>query len=140
MLLSPRNTKYKKYHKAYTFNKIKNIFYLSKFNTGTCFKIISKEHGRFSAKQINAVYLLLRKIIKKRGFIVARIFPHTPVTSKPTENRMGKGKGSINFWVANIKMGSPLFEIHTTAVLKRKIMESLRKVQIRIPLLTKIIH
>ncbi|CEI80203.1 50s ribosomal protein l16 [Plasmopara halstedii] len=49
--------------------------------------------------------------MKKLGFLWVRIFPDIPVTTKPTENRMGKGKGSVSFWVAKIKKGQILYEI-----------------------------
>ena len=49
--------------------------------------------------------------MKRLGFLWVRIFPDTPITSKPTENRMGKGKGSVSFWVAKVKKGQILYEI-----------------------------
>ena len=61
--------------------------------------------------QIEAAKKVINKKIKKIGFLWVRVFPIIPITSKPNENRMGKGKGSVSFFVARVKQGQILFEI-----------------------------
>ena len=69
------------------------------------------EEKRITSKQIEATRRAIVRKMKRLGYLWIRIFPDTPVTSKPNENRMGKGKGSVSFWVAKVKSGQILFEI-----------------------------
>lgn len=97
MLLCPRSTKYKKLQKGKPFNKTNFLITLDKLNNRKTVKLIATENGRITAKQLNAINLSLRKIIKKKGSFIFNVFPHTPVTKKPAEVRMGKGKGNVFF-------------------------------------------
>lgn len=69
------------------------------------------ENKRITSKQIEATRRTIVRKMKRLGFLWIRIFPDTPVTSKPNENRMGKGKGNFSFWVSKVKKGQILFEI-----------------------------
>ncbi len=113
MKLIPSKSKYKKYQKGKSFKKIKSITFLKniKFNT---VELISREAGRISMKQFNSICLGLKKSIKKIGFVNFKIFPHTPITKKPIEVRMGKGKGNIDHWAFKCKIGTPLLIITTS--------------------------
>lgn len=136
MLLAPRFFKYKKKQKGKVFNRIDNIidFKAIKFNT---IKLIALSHGRVTAKQINSVSLTLNKFIKKVGVLKLNLFPQNPISKKPVEVRMGKGKGNVDHWVFNVKVGFVICEIQTT--LKIKAYNALKTVQIRLPIKTKIL-
>ena len=104
---SPKKTKYKKTFKQ----KIKGQTSRgSKIIYGS-YALKTIEHGRLTARQIEAARRAIMKKMKKLGFLWIRVFPDTPVTSKPTENRMGKGKGAVSFWVSRIQKGQILYEI-----------------------------
>lgn len=106
-MLFPKKIQYKKHFKG----KVKGQTTKgSKIIFGN-FALKSLEINRLNSNQIEAARKVISKKIKKLGFLWIRIFPDIPVTSKPTENRMGKGKGSFNFWVAKIKKGQILFEM-----------------------------
>jgi large subunit ribosomal protein L16 len=106
-MLFPKKTKYKKQFKG------KLIGQTTKGNQiifGS-YGLKALQEARLTARQIEATRRTLMRKMKRMGFLWLRVFPDTPVTSKPTENRMGKGKGSISFWVAKIKKGQILYEI-----------------------------
>jgi len=71
----------------------------------------SVSRGRMTARQIEAARRAISRHVKRGGKIWIRIFPDKPITKKPLEVRMGKGKGSVEYWVAQIKPGTMLFEI-----------------------------
>jgi large subunit ribosomal protein L16 len=79
----------------------------------------------------------MNRDLKRRGKIWLKIFPHIPVTQTPTENRMGKGKGSIAYWCAPIKVGTVLFEITGVPFVKAK--QALLKGSNKLSIKTKII-
>lgn len=79
--------------------------------------------GWLKANQIEAVRVAVTRHIKRRGKVWIRIFPHKPISKKPAETRMGKGKGNTEFWVAVIKPGQILFEMAgVTEALAREAM------------------
>ncbi len=137
MLLLPRSFKYKKRQKGKNFNKLDNVltFKNIKFNT---IKLISISCGRLTAKQINSMYLCINKIMKKIGQINLKVFPHNPISKKPLEVRMGKGKGNVDHWVFNVKAGFTLCEIKTNFVIQG--FKALKLAQIRLPIKTKIFY
>lgn len=67
--------------------------------------------GRITSRQIEAARITINRHIKRGGKIWIRIFPHTPITKKPAETRMGKGKGNVEYWVAVVRPGRVLFEM-----------------------------
>jgi len=71
----------------------------------------SISRGRMTARQIEAARRAITRHVKRGGKIWIRVFPDKPITKKPLEVRMGKGKGSVEYWVAQIKPGTMLFEI-----------------------------
>lgn len=107
MLLQPKKTKYKKLKKG----KLPKLNFKSnqlKFGT-TGLK--SVESGIISSRQIEAARQAINRKMKRKGKLWIRIFPSIPVTQKPTAVRMGKGKGSVNHWVAKVGAGTVLFEL-----------------------------
>jgi large subunit ribosomal protein L16 len=75
------------------------------------FGIQSLGRGFITAAQIEAARVAINRYLSRRGKVWIRIFPHKPITKKPAETRQGKGKGSVEFWAANIKPGVVLFEL-----------------------------
>nr|YP_010394646.1 ribosomal protein L16 [Plasmopara halstedii]DAZ89083.1 TPA_asm: ribosomal protein L16 [Plasmopara halstedii] len=106
-MLFPKKTKYKKKFKGKLIGKTQkgNIIIYGKY------AIKALQETRLTSKQIESARQTIVRKMKKLGFLWVRIFPDIPVTTKPTENRMGKGKGSVSFWVAKIKKGQILYEI-----------------------------
>ena len=137
MLLSPRRFKYRKQQKGKPVNKISVN---SKDNKKLMFGSIglkSLESGRLTAKQIQSVRQVINKKIKKIGRLKVNVFPQVPVSKKPVEVRMGKGKGNVDHWVFKVKAGVVLYEIETNSILTS--IKALELSQRRLPLKTKII-
>jgi len=134
MLLQPKKTKFK---------KLKKFFLSHSLETKAC----HLEHGfiglkalesyRITSRQIEAVRQCMNRELKRRGKIWIKIFPHIPVTQTPTENRMGKGKGSVAYWCAPVKIGAVLFEITGVPLVKAK--QALQKGSHKLPIKTKIV-
>jgi len=95
------------------------------------------EPAWITAQQIEAARIAITRSIKKGGRIWVRIFPDKPVTKKPAETRMGKGKGNVDHWVAVVKPGRILFEI--TGVSKEEAEEILRQADAKLPIHTRIV-
>ena len=95
-MLQPKRTKFRKLHKGRIHGEAKGGFNLD-FGT---YGLKAIEPERITARQIEAARRALTRHMKRQGRVWIRIFPDVPVTSKPTEVRMGKGKGSVDFWAA----------------------------------------
>ena len=106
-MLQPKRTKFRKMHKGRIKGEAKGG---SDLNFGT-YGLKALQPERVTARQIEAARRAMTRHMKRQGRVWIRIFPDTPVTSKPTEVRMGKGKGSPEFWVANVRPGRILFEV-----------------------------
>jgi large subunit ribosomal protein L16 len=134
-MLFPRQQKYPKQQKGKAFNRVVKTKYLENKNFWTI-SLRAVETGRISAKQIEAMYQCLNKKIKKLGRVTLNIFPQTPITKKPIETRMGKGKGNVELWVAKIKAGVTLVTILCMSF--PLAYAALIQAQKRLPLRTKI--
>lgn len=106
-MLLPKRTKYRKYQKGRCTGVKPNTTFLQFGSYG----IKSLETARIPSKTIEAVRRVMSRKFKRQGQIWIRIFPDIPVTKKPAEVRMGKGKGSINYWACRIQKGQILFEM-----------------------------
>ena len=73
--------------------------------------LVSEEPARITSRQIEAVRIAMTRFIKRGGKVWIDIFPHKPITKKPAETRMGSGKGSVEYWVAEVKPGRVMFEM-----------------------------
>lgn len=101
------------------------------------FGLQAQECGRLTSRQIEAARISISRFIKRGGKIWIRVFPDKPVTKKPAETRMGKGKGAPEFWVAVIKPGRVLYEME--GVTKEIASEAFRLASHKLPLQTKLI-
>jgi large subunit ribosomal protein L16 len=110
-MLQPKRTKYRKAFKG-------RISGLSKGGTDLNFGeygLKSLEPNRVTAREIEAARRAITRQMKRQGRVWIRIFPDLPVTKKPTEVRMGKGKGGVEFWAARVAPGRIMFEIDGVA-------------------------
>ena len=106
-MLSPKRTKFRKAFKGRIHGNAKGGTTL----TFGSFGMKALQPERITARQIEAARRAITRHIKRQGRVWIRIFPDVPVTKKPTEVRMGKGKGSVEFWAAKVKPGRIMFEI-----------------------------
>ena len=106
-MLMPKKIKYRKVQRGRLFGLAKRGRDIKFGDYG----LVAVESGWLTARQIEAVRVTISRKLKKIGTIHLRVFPHKPVTKKPAETRMGKGKGSPEFWVSCIKRERVLFEI-----------------------------
>ena len=106
-MLSPKRTKFRKAHKGRIHGNAKGGTTL---NFGA-FGLKALQPERITARQIEAARRAITRHIKRQGRVWIRIFPDVPVSQKPTEVRMGKGKGTPEYWACRIKPGRILFEL-----------------------------
>lgn len=132
-MLQPKKTKYKKQQKG----RIKGIasrgYRLTFGNVG----LKALEASLITARQIEAARIAATRYMKRVGRVWINIFPDKPITRKPQEVRMGKGKGSVEFWAVPIKPGRILIEIGDVSIEMAK--EALRLASNKLPIKTKII-
>ncbi|TKB49553.1 50S ribosomal protein L16 [Ferrimonas aestuarii] len=106
-MLQPKRTKFRKVHKGRNRGMATTG---DKVSFGS-FGLKSTSRGRITARQIEAARRAMTRHIKRQGQIWIRIFPDKPITEKPLEVRMGKGKGNVEYWVAQIQPGRVLYEM-----------------------------
>jgi large subunit ribosomal protein L16 len=102
------------------------------------FGIQSLGRGLLTASQIEAARVAINRYLSRRGKVWIRIFPHKPITKKPAETRQGKGKGSVEFWAANIKPGTVLFELSGVSISAAR--EAMRLADGKLPIRCRFIH
>ena len=130
-MLQPKRTKHRKLHKGRIRGEAKGG---SDLNFGT-YGLKATEPERITARQIEAARRAMTRHMKRQGRVWIRIFPDLPVTSKPIEVRMGKGKGSIDFWACKVKPGRVMFEID--GVSEEVAREALRLAAMKLPVKTR---
>lgn len=106
-MLQPKKTKFRKAHKGRIHGKAKGGTDLNFGSIG----LKATQPGRITARQIEAARRAMTRHIKRAGKVWIRIFPDVPVSKKPAEVRMGKGKGSVEFWACKVKPGRVMFEM-----------------------------
>ncbi len=106
-MLQPKRTKFRKQHKG----RNNGVAVRGSSVSFGEYGLKSTSRGRITARQIEAARRTITRQVKRQGKMWIRIFPDIPITKKPLEVRMGKGKGSVEFWVANVKPGTMLYEI-----------------------------
>ena len=132
-MLQPKRTKYRKAHKGRIKGAASSAISLSFGSHG----LKAQEPARITARQIEAARRAMTRQMKRAGRVWIRVFPDVPVSKKPTEVRMGKGKGTPELWVARVKPGRVMFEVDgVTDCVAR---ESLRLGAAKLPLKTRVI-
>ena len=132
-MLQPKRTKYRKMQKG----RVKGLAQRGHSLAFGTFGIKSLEPGWITSRQIEAARIAMTRAMKREGQVWIRIFPDKPVTSKPAEVRMGKGKGAPDYWVAVVKPGTVLFESGGVDIELAK--ESLRLAAQKLPISTKFV-
>lgn len=136
MLLIPKKTKFRKYQKGRLVNCINKPLTLETVTKNTL-TLRTLKFGVLDSKEVLTIKQTIHKILKKKAKIHMKIFTHLPITKKPLEVRMGKGKGNVYKWVIKIKAGTILCEIETFE--KNKAIAALKKAQYKLKIPTKII-
>lgn len=132
-MLSPKRTRYRKTQKG----RVKGLATRGhRLNFGS-FGIKSLEPKWITSRQIEAARIALTRYMKREGQVWIRIFPDKPITKKPNEVRMGKGKGSPEYWVAVVKPGTIMFEV--TGVPLEIAQEGMRLAAQKLPVATKFV-
>jgi len=132
-MLQPKRTKFRKMHKGRIKGEAKGG---STLNFGS-FALKSTEPERVTARQIEAARRAITRHMKRQGRVWIRIFPDTPVSAKPTEVRMGSGKGSVDYWACKVKPGRIMFEID--GVNEEVAREALRLGAMKLPVTSRIV-
>ena len=132
-MLQPKRTKYRKMQKG----KIKGLAYKGSTIDFGSFALKSMDEGFITNRQIEAARIAMTRYMQRQGQVWIRIFPDKPITAKPLEVRMGKGKGAVDHWVATIKPGRIMFEMD--GVSKAVAVEALRLAAQKLPVNTKIV-
>ena len=132
-MMQPARTKYRKAHKGRIHGKASRC---DKLNFGE-YGIKALQPDRIISNQIEAARVALTRYMKRTGKVWTRIFSNIPVSKKPTEVRMGKGKGTPEFWVCRVKPGRILFEVDGVTESIAKV--ALYKASAKLPIKTKFI-
>ncbi|WP_026381003.1 50S ribosomal protein L16 [Afifella pfennigii] len=132
-MLQPKRTKFRKAHKGRIHGNAKGG---TDLNFGS-FGLKAMEPERITARQIEAARRAITRHMKRAGRVWIRIFPDLPVSSKPTEVRMGKGKGSPEYWAARVHPGRIMFEID--GVGEATAREALRLGAAKLPVKTRVV-
>ncbi len=133
-MLQPKKTKFRKAHKGRIHGAAKGGSDLAFGQFG----LKSQEPERVTARQIEAARRAITREMKRAGRVWIRIFPDLPVSKKPVEVRMGKGKGSVEYWAARVKPGRILFEIDGVPPDVAK--EALRLGAMKLPIMTRVVE
>ena len=133
-MLMPKRTKYRKLQKGRIRGDASRG---TRIDFGD-FGLKALEPGRVTSRQIEAARIAMTRRMKRAGKVYIRVFPDKPITRKPAEVRMGKGKGAIDHWAANVQPGRILFEVGGGISLDLA-RESLRLAQQKLPLKTRMV-
>jgi large subunit ribosomal protein L16 len=130
-MLQPKRQKYRKQHKG----RNRGLAYKGSTISFGSFALKSMEFSRLTSRQIESARVALTRNMKREGKVWIRIFPDKPITSKPAEVRMGKGKGAVDHYVCEVQPGRILFEVE--GVSEDLAYESLRLAAQKLPVICK---
>ena len=133
MPLMPKRTKYRKQQKGRNRGKAMRGNFVSDGEYG----LQTIEAGLITTNQIESARVAMTRYIKRGGKVWIKIFPDKPITKKPAETRMGKGKGAVEYWVAAVKPGRVMFEI--AGVSEEIAREALRLAMNKLPIKCKFV-
>lgn len=134
-MLQPKKQKYRRVHR--TRGCLKGVAQSGTHVSFGMFGLKAQTAGELTSRQIEAARRAMTRYIKRGGKIWIRIFPHTPITRKPSEVPMGSGKGSVEFYVSRVKAGKVLFEME--GVSEDIAREAFRLADSKLPVKTKFI-
>lgn len=132
-MLMPKRVKYRKKQRG----KMKGVAQKGHYIAFGKYGLKAMESGWITSRQIEATRVAITRHVKRGGKVWIRIFPDKPVTQKPAETRMGKGKGSPEYWVAVVKSGRILFELE--GVEPELAKEAMRLASHKLPIKTKFV-
>ncbi len=132
-MLQPKRTKYRKQQKG----RIKGLSHRGSTIAFGSFGLKTLDPGRITSRQIESARIAMTRFMKREGKVWIRIFPDKPITKKPQEVRMGKGKGALDHWVAVVTPGKIMFELDGVPMETAK--EALRLAAQKLPVLTKFV-
>ena len=132
-MLEPKKIKYRKVHRGNRKGMAKGG---TEVNFGS-YGMKAMEPGWVTARQIEATRISISRRVRKLGRMWIRIFPHKSITKKPAETRMGKGKGSPEYWVAVVKPGRILFELD--GLNEEEAKETFKQCGYKLPIKTKLV-
>ena len=132
-MLPPKRTKFRKVRKG----KIRGVATAGNYIAYGEYALQAQGHERITSRQIEASRQAMTRYIKRGGKIWIRIFPHTPVTRKPLDVKMGSGKGSPEFFVAKVRAGTIMFEMQ--GVSEETAREAMRLAGHKLPVKTKFV-
>ncbi len=132
-MLAPKKVKFRKMQKG----RMRGKAYRGGSITIGEYGLKSLEPGRLTSRQIEAARIAITRHVKRGGQVWTRIFPDKPITKKPAETRMGKGKGNPELWVAVVKPGRILYEMD--GVTREVAVEALRLAAHKLPVATKFV-
>lgn len=135
-MLFPKQTKYKKYQKGRLSSQLEvrcNTLHFGDIG------LQALERGRITARQIEALRRTLTGLMKRKGKVWIRVFPDTPITKKPSEVRMGKGKGNISYWICKIRPGKILYEVsgNNPLIIKNALEVASKKLGLKTRIITR---
>ena len=129
-MLQPKNTKFRKQHKM----RNRGLSHQGSRVSFGEFGLKAVENGRITARQIEAARRVISRQMKRGGKVWIRLFPDKPITRKPLEVRMGNGKGSVEYWVAQVQSGRVLYELE--GVTEAEAREAFRLAADKLPVKT----
>ncbi len=132
-MLMPRKVKYRRQHRG---RRTGFAFRGSEVNYGD-YGLKALEASWITSRQIESARVAISRVVRKHGKMWIRIFPHKPVSKKPLETRMGKGKGGPEFWVAVVKPGRIMFEVE--GVTEEMAKRAFRLASNKLPIKTKMV-
>ena len=133
-MLEPKKVKFRRVHRG---NR-RGMSMRGNYVTFGSYGLKAVEPGWVTARQIESSRIVISRIVRKIGKMWIRIFPDKPVTARPAETRMGKGKGALDHWVAVVKPGRILFEID--GVSKEEAMQAFNDAGHKLPMKTKLVE
>jgi len=133
-MLEPKKVKFRRVHRG---NR-RGMSMRGNYVTFGSYGLKAIEPGWVTARQIESSRIVISRIVRKIGKMWIRIFPDKPVTARPAETRMGKGKGALDHWVAVIKPGRILFEID--GVSKEEAVQAFKDAGHKLPMKTKLVE
>ncbi|MGD9651834.1 MAG: 50S ribosomal protein L16 [Candidatus Dadabacteria bacterium] len=132
-MLQPARTKYRKLHKGRIRGRANKGASMAFGEYG----LQATESGKLTSRQIEAARIAITRHVKRGAKLWIRVFPHKPITKKPAETRMGKGKGDVDSYVAPVKRGTMIYEI--SGINMELVKEAFRLASHKLPIKTRVV-